>query len=107
MTFGTLVTGVMVLGVDLFVPLGPGRIRFVTANTVSVVEHLHFHVRVVCVRPTETVANFAGKVFVPEVCNLLELFVVAFLTSSLSSERSWMACQFCKCLSAIPAVLTE
>jgi hypothetical protein len=69
-TFGAL-PGVVVLDDDLFEPLGPGRIGFVTTEAMAVDWLDGQDIGIVRVLPAHTVAGFAGQCFMLELGEFL------------------------------------
>src|SRR5262249_7037223 len=84
--FSAFATRIMVPGIDLLEPFGPGRVLLVTAHAMAEGQLGNFDVRVVRMRAAGSVTGFAGDRFVLELQELLVDVRVALVAGAAAGE---------------------
>src|SRR6478752_3853921 len=92
--FRALGPRVVVLGLYLLVPFGPGRFRFVTPHAWTVILLGNLHVRVVRMRLPGAMAAFAREALVLVLLQLVNLIRVTFLARLGARKHTFARLQF-------------
>ena len=109
-TLGAFLPRVVLMAVDLFMPLGTGRIGLMAVGAsrgVQFVGLVFLRIRKVRVRLAGAVADFAGKRLVPELANLQHMFGMAFIARQLTRVVARQTGALHQGVTAIPAVLAK
>ena len=107
MTFRAGRTCIVLLADNLFVPLWPRRVGFVTPNALTVPQNLDLYIRVGSVSTSWAMASLAGKCLMLMLEQFLVFIRMTFFTGLLARKHRLPSGQFPQGFPSIPTVLFE